>query len=276
MIRHREMMRDELDVVLGWARAEGWNPGLDDAEAFYSADPNGFFLAEDDGEPVAAISVVNHSDEFAFLGLYICRPTHRGRGIGYDLWQHSLTHAGNRTVGLDGVPDQQDNYVKSGFIHAGATTRYSGKITGSAHDRIREAAKADIPGLIALEARASGLHKPAFLSAWFRNSGHRMTFLLEGDRRQVGGIATVRTCQSGAKVGPLVASDRSNALALLHHAATEFGEDLIIDVPSTSPELERICRAKGLSPGFHTARMYRGSARIPSADFYAVATLELG
>ena len=77
MIQHRTMSLDELRVVLDWAAEEGWNPGLDDAEAFHAADPEGFFLAIDKGTPVAAISVVNHSDNFAFLGLYLCRPEYR-------------------------------------------------------------------------------------------------------------------------------------------------------------------------------------------------------
>ncbi|NIP17093.1 MAG: N-acetyltransferase, partial [Xanthomonadales bacterium] len=50
------MRRDELDTVLDWAAAEGWNPGLEDADAFYRADPDGFFIAEVDGAPAAAIS----------------------------------------------------------------------------------------------------------------------------------------------------------------------------------------------------------------------------
>ena len=57
----------EVVQMLDWAAEEGWNPGIDDAAAFYAADPEGFFVAEVDGQPVAAISVVNHSDAHAFL-----------------------------------------------------------------------------------------------------------------------------------------------------------------------------------------------------------------
>ena len=45
---------DEIALMLDWAADEGWNPGLDDAAAFRAADPDGFFVAEVDGEPVAA------------------------------------------------------------------------------------------------------------------------------------------------------------------------------------------------------------------------------
>ena len=72
----------EVQAMLDWAAAEGWNPGLEDAGAFQAADPGGFFVAEQAGQMVAAISVVNHCDRMAFLGLYICRPDRRGQGIG--------------------------------------------------------------------------------------------------------------------------------------------------------------------------------------------------
>ena len=275
MIRVRGMTLRDLERVLDWAAAEGWNPGLDDAEAFFAADPDGFFLAEDNGAPVAAISVVNHSEEFAFLGLYICQPSHRGRGIGYALWQHAMEHAGHRTVGLDGVPDQQRNYVRSGFVHAGATTRYSGRIPGVAHDHIREATAADIPGLVEVEARTAGWRKQSYLSAWFKNTPQRKTYILEKKGR-FEGMATVRACRSGAKIGPLIAESESAARALMRHASAAFDDTLIIDVPSASGVLQNLCKAERFTPSFHTARMYRGQARLPDEKLYAVGTLELG
>ena len=52
----RAMTRDEVDVAVDWAAAEGWNPGLHDAGAFHAADPDGFLAGALDGEMVASIS----------------------------------------------------------------------------------------------------------------------------------------------------------------------------------------------------------------------------
>ena len=43
------------------------------------------------------------------------------------MWQAGLAHAGARTVGLDGVVAQQDNYRKSGFKLAYRSIRYGGE-----------------------------------------------------------------------------------------------------------------------------------------------------
>ena len=76
------MSAENAAILLDWAAAEGWNPGLDDLKPFLAADPDGFFLEHIDGMPAAGISLVNHNRDFAFLGLYIAAPAFRGLGHG--------------------------------------------------------------------------------------------------------------------------------------------------------------------------------------------------
>lgn len=275
MIQHRTVSLSELETVLDWAAEEGWNPGLDDAAAFHAADPQGFFVALEDDTPVAAISVVNHSDDFAFLGLYLVRPGWRGRGLGFGLWHTAIAHAGSRTIGLDGVEDQQANYARSGFAHAGGTTRYGGRAMARRDPMIRTATEREIPALISLEASASGWPKPAYLAAWLRGTETRQTFLLE-DNAGIAGFATIRRCRSGAKIGPLVCKDAEAARRLIEHGAAALNADIMIDVPSTSTDLDALCREFGFTPGFRTARMYRGKAPATRHPCYGVTSLELG
>ncbi|WP_414897792.1 GNAT family N-acetyltransferase [Rhodovulum sp. YEN HP10] len=276
----RRMTADELPVVLDWAAEEGWNPGLDDAAAFHAADPAGFFVAEAGakagGRIVAAISVVNHTDAVAFLGLYLCRPDWRKQGIGHALWTHALGHAGARTVGLDGVEAQQENYRKSGFEPAGRTVRYAGVLPGRAHSGIGPVLQGDLGTLIAMEAGATGYEKRAFLSAWTTDCETRRTLVCRA-AGGVAGFATIRACREGWKIGPLVAADRAVAAALIETCGRiAHGAPAMIDVPQSSPWLAGHCRALGLVPVFGTARMYRGPAPVPGPAIAAVATLELG
>src|SRR5436309_6749265 len=125
----RAMRPDEIGIALDWAAAEGWNPGLHDAACFALVDPEGFFIGEIDGVPAATISCVAYDERFAFLGFYIVRPDLRGRGYGLRIWQAAMAHAGSRTVGLDGVVAQQENYRKSGFALAYPNIRHGGVMT---------------------------------------------------------------------------------------------------------------------------------------------------
>jgi hypothetical protein len=54
----KPMSRADLDAALSWARDEGWNPGLDDAGAFYAQDPGGFLMGWLGTVRVGCISVV--------------------------------------------------------------------------------------------------------------------------------------------------------------------------------------------------------------------------
>lgn len=276
MIHHRTMTPSDLSAVLDWAGDEGWNPGLDDAAAFHAADPGGFFLAADGDTPVAAISVVNHTENFAFLGLYLCRPDYRGQGIGLALWRHALAHAGGRTVGLDGVPAQQDNYKASGFDPAGATTRYTGTVPARANRALRPVRQDEIAGLIALEADASGVDKTRFLREWFSDTANRKTVVMD-QQGQISGVATYRRCRNGYKIGPMIAPDVATATGLITGvAALAGGAEMSIDLPSGTPALDQTCLDLGMTPGFSTARMYKGQPPVAGRGIYCPSTLELG
>ena len=56
----RQASQAEFQVVIEWAAREGWNPGIDDLNAFYQTDPEGFFIGWDEGQPISSISVVRY------------------------------------------------------------------------------------------------------------------------------------------------------------------------------------------------------------------------
>ena len=118
----------EFKMVIDWAAEEGWNPGLDDLITFHAVDPQGFMIGYFDGEPISAISVVRYSNDYGFLGFYIVRPDRRGVGAGIATWSAGIRHLEGRTIGLDGVVAQQDNYRNSGFRLAGRNVRHTGVI----------------------------------------------------------------------------------------------------------------------------------------------------
>lgn len=123
----RPMQRGELDLALAWAAAEGWNPGLHDAECFYAADPEGFFIGLLNGEPVGSISAVRYGTDFGFIGLFIVKPEYRGQRTGLSLGRTALAHLEGRNIGLDGVLGKVGNYKKFGFQYAYKNIRFEGR-----------------------------------------------------------------------------------------------------------------------------------------------------
>ena len=273
----RVMSLGDLRTVLGWAEQEGWNPGLDDAEAMIAADPKGFLTKVVDGEPVAAVSVVNHDPGFAFLGLYLCKPQFRGQGHGLDVWRAGIAHAGTRSIGLDGVPEQQENYAKSGFVKYGSTIRYEGRVNAAPNPRVWRASCDEIETLIAWDAKACGMDRAAFSAAWFSPLPNRQT-MVSTDGEKITGCATFRRCVSGTKIGPLYATSQADAQILL--ASNPFGrrdEPVYVDVQDQNSPLCKLLQERGFELVFDTARMFKGAP--PEAGptlFHAIATMELG
>lgn len=268
----------DLETALIWAAQEGWNPGQDDAEAFWAADPNGFFVARLSGEIIAAISVVNHCDSMAFLGLYLCKPEFRAQGVGFALWRHALRHAGTRCVGLDGVAEQEANYAKSGFVRTGTTTRLQGKAPKTTIEGTRafDAAR-DFAAVATLDQRANGYSRPRFLTNWVAEGGATRKTVVFSQNGEVSGFATIRLCQEGAKIGPITAPDTSTALALLSAAAASFDiRNVTLDLPDYAIEFHKALERRGFVKTFETARMYFGSPPTPSPLNMAIATMELG
>lgn len=267
----------DLDMVLDWAAAEGWNPGLADADAFHTSDPNGFFLASLDSTPVAAISVVNHDPSRAFLGLYLCRPEWRGHGIGFRLWTKALRHAGTRSVGLDGVPAQEANYRKSGFVRVGASLRHEGRWPAMPAPSVRATTATDLQVLSALDAAANGVVRPGFLTRWVTRADHqRGTRVLETDG-MIKGFATWRACRDGTKIGPIIAETTAAALTLIGDiAALRPDGPLIVDLPEANTALRSELQGAGFTVPFATARMYRCSVPQTGPGLQAIATMELG
>ena len=272
----RAMSRAELEHVIGWAREEGWNPGLHDATPFHAADPAGFLIGLLDGEPIASISVVRYGPTFGFLGFYIVTPAARGRGYGYRLWQAGMERLGDRLVGLDGVPDQQANYERSGFRAAYRTARYGGPAPGGSAGGLHDAASVPFDRVLALDARLFPGPRPGFLATWIALPESRALVAIEDG--ELAGFGVRRRSADGHRIGPLYAASPSVAERLLVGLSAGIeGQPLFLDVPELNPTAATVAASFGFEPAFETARMYTGAA--PTVDghlLYATSTLELG
>ncbi|MEV5737812.1 GNAT family N-acetyltransferase [Streptomyces sp. NPDC052292] len=264
-------------VISGWAAAEGWNPGLSDGPAFFAQDPEGFFLGRIDGEPVSAVSVVNHGPDYAFLGCYLVRRDLRGHGHGLTTWKTALAHAGNRTVGLDGVVAQQDNYRRSGFEFAHRTVRFTGVASGGGPAAgVRPAGPADLPAVTAYDALCTPADRPRFLAEWLTGPGHRAFVRHDGDR--LTGYGVIRPGHDTLRIGPLFADTADDARALFAAlTAGAAGLEVAVDVPEPNTAALALVEEAGFSPSFETARMYTGPVRAHAQErVFGVTTLELG
>jgi len=265
----------EIETLIGWAKAEAWNPGLADAAPFQAADAQGLIGCFVDGVMTAGISAVRYGSSFGFIGLYIAHPDFRGRGYGRLVWDAGMAHLKGRTIGLDGVPEQQANYRSMGFAPDYETFRWSGTLEGRSHPQVSPLEKAHLPALIAFDRRHFAESRPEFLKTWLDVPRQAKVFVRNG---LIAGYAVARQCHQGYKIGPIFAEDFDVARGLLFACAMEAkGEVLHIDVPAGQTEFSGLLDLKDFVRGFRTTRMYRGTPpAFDTAGVFGLTTLELG
>ena len=279
----RTATRDEMDLLIDWAAAEGWNPGIHDADAFHAADPDGFMIGLLDGEPISSISVVKFGEDFGFLGFYIVKPEYRGHGYGLRLWNEGMKVLEGRDVGLDGVPAQEANYARWCFRPADRTARYEGVAGGfeqAADDRVSPLAEWSLAELLAYDDGLVPAPRHEFLRVWTSRPDTIALGISDNDR--LAGYTVLRPCRVGYKIGPLFADDPSLADALFRAGVGQLpaGTPIFLDVPGKNPAAVALAERYGMRPGFQTARMYRLVNRpeisVPLDRWFGVTSFELG
>ncbi len=265
--------------AIAWAEREGWEPGRDDAEAFYAADPGGFFRTTIDGETAAMISVVQASPSVAFVGFYMVAPERRGTGWGKALWDQALARVNVPTLGLDAVLEQVDTYASEGFEPAYGAVRYEtdrrlGPPSGS-HE-LTPASELDFEALTAFDARHFFGPRPDFLRRWIKGPG-RKALAAKSPGGEITGLIASRQTAVGNRIGPVFAEDADTAREMVLGLASQIEGRIALDVPLANASAVDAAEALGMTRGFEARRMYRGPApELPLPRIFGTTSLELG
>lgn len=273
------MTRSDLNTAVEWAAKEGWNPGLYDIEAFYTTDPKGYFMGFLDDEPVASISAVSYGGQFGFLGFYIVKPEHRGKGYGIKVWNEAIKYLANHNIGLDGVVAQQENYKKSGFKLAYRNIRYEGFGGGTKikSDNVVKLSTVPFEQLVAYDNKLFPASRTPFLTLWFKQPESLALGFVE--KGKLKGYGMVRKCRTGYKVGPLFA-DNAKVAEILFTQLKAFVNPksaIYLDVPEKNKAAVALAKRHKMKPMFETARMYtKEPPKIDLNKVFGVTTFELG
>jgi len=267
---------EEVELALDWAAAEGWNPGLHDAECFHAADPDGFFIGLLAGEPIGCCFAVVYDDSFAFFGGYIVRPEFRGQGYGMQMTRARLAYIGHRNAGLDGVLAMQEKYARLGFRIAHRNVRYEGTAAGEHVAGVAPLRQIPFDELVAYDTVHFSAPRIGFLRRWIdQPDGAALGAVHKG---RLAGYGVVRPCRSGYKIGPLFADSDELAEALLESlCARVAGSPVVLDVPQINPAAVALAERHTMKPVFETARMYlKGRPDFPRQHVYGITSFELG
>ncbi len=279
VITIKTMTRQEVDIAIDWAEAEGWNPGIHDADSFYAADPNGFFKAQLNGETVGCISAVAYDDTFGFLGFYIVRKDLRNQGIGMELWQTAIRYMDNRTIGGDGVVTMLEKYAQCGFQISHFNARYEGGgMSSGSLSRSHFADLRELPftELVRYDRRFFPAPRSQFLKSWINQVGSHSLAVMNGS--SIAGYGVIRPCRKGFKIAPIFA-DTPEIAESLFSSLSSFadGDPVFLDIPVCNLAALELVERHGMTKVFETARIYKGAPpALPLEHIYGITSFELG
>ena len=229
------------------------------------------------GEIIATGSAVIYDDAYAFCGLYIVAPEHRGKGFGLELTKARLAYCGDRNVGIDGVLENVRIYERIGYEAFYENCRYQ-KAATAVHTapEIRDIERSDFPTVKAYDRQCFPASRDAFLTAWLWQPDARAVGFFEDEMLK--GYAVRRKCLEGHKVGPLFADNADIAATLFDSLQADIeGELIILDTPENNPEAISLAVSQGMEKVFATARMYqKGLPALDAGKIFGITTFELG
>lgn len=267
----------DIRLMLDWAKAEGWNPGIYDHIPFRAADPNGFFIGWMDNIPIASISAVNYQNQFGFIGFYIVKPEFRGQGLGFKIWQHGMEYLAKvHTIGLDGVVAEQEIYKKSGFSLAHRNRRYS----GSAPDKKNTAQLIDLhniplTNILEYEEQLFPCRRAEFLKLWIKHAEIALAYI---ENNKIQGYGVLRKCVKGYKIGPLFAENYDIAEQIFLGLCSKIqGEQIAFDPSELNQDGIRLAEQYHFKMIFETARMYTNThPDLDLSKIFGITSCELG
>lgn len=274
----RVMTRDEVNLAIDWAANESWNPGLNDADCYFTADTKGFLIGLLDEEPIATISAIKYGKAFGFIGFYMVKPEYRGQGYGIQIWNAGLDYLKGCTIGLDGVVAQQDNYKKSGFEFAYRNIRYQGVTGGSSSDSgVVDLTSLPFEMIELYDREFFPENRFGFVKSWVNQPDAIAQGIVVKGKLEAYGV--IRQCREGYKIGPLYANSTEQAKHLFDSlkSSVKPSEVVYLDTPEVNSEAVALAESNGMNVSFETARMYRQKQPdLPIERIFGVTSFEIG
>lgn len=234
-LSYRAFEADDIAAAHSLSLAAGWPHRAEDWQWMWNAGHG--FVALDNGEVVGTALYWKYGTGRSTLGLVIVSPQMQGRGVGRKLMELVLEALGQRITLLHATPAGQPLYEKLGFEACGTVDQHQGTVgqvpavTSHAGERLRPLASADVPRVIELASRASGLDRSAIIPALLDTA---QGVVLE-DNGDLMGFSLFRRFGRGYAIGPVVAKrspDGCRAKVLIAHwLANNEGQFVRIDAP---------------------------------------------
>lgn len=278
MLSTRLFTADDVSVGMRLKTQAGWNQLPADWERMLALQPDGCFVAVEQGMPVGTVMTCVFGG-VGWIAMMLVDEKLRGRGIGRSLMERALAFLEGqnvRSVRLDATPLGQTLYEKLGFAPQYALARYAGIPQSSMPpDEIASvipAATVHHEAIFALDRAVTKTDRRKLISRLLAE--HPGFVAARG--ADLAGFLLWRPGSQAAQIGPCIAADWAG-IPLLNYAFSRLADrQVYIDIPCSHSPAAALARQHGLVVQRELLRMCRGELVCEDDRLWSSSGPELG
>ena len=258
----RLMEERDIDFALAQTAREGWEIAPGGFQMHLDDDPDGCFIAEREGRPIAMITTTRYGRS-AFMGNLIVEPSSRRQGVGEMLMRCAmdrLRQQGISRLALEADAPGVKLYRRLGFTDAFQSLRFEAMRPArpaAGEGREVEPLTADnLKEMARFDAHHFGDDRSRILAALLPRAPAALC--LRRDGAPAGYIIT-QPLKGGVRLGPAVAIGAEAAAALIDAVLARLdAARFTAGVPAPNRDGARVLRARGFEPRTPCLRMVCG------------------
>jgi GNAT superfamily N-acetyltransferase len=262
-LRFRVMTPADIPAGMRLKDIARWNQTRGDWERFLAADPEGCFVAENNGSVVGTAATISYQGRLAWIGMVLVDPAWRNQGIGKRLLAMALEYLDGcriSSIKLDATPQGKILYGKLGFATEYELDRWQLLSPQPAIRAVEPHPLAD--EVLNRDREVFGADRSALLQSVAREHG-RLAIECRAKGRLTG-YAYGRHGALADHLGPWVAEDETSARHLLEEFLLRSCQaKVFVDAVRENPWAPPLLREKGFQPARPLTRMYRGRNDFP-------------
>jgi GNAT superfamily N-acetyltransferase len=272
----RPLAEDDIVDCVALSAEAGWNQTIEDWAVFLR---HGTVLGLPAGDSVTVGTgaVLPYSDDFAWISMVLVTASRRRERIGTNILEACCAEVARRGLVsvLDATPAGERIYRPLGFEGMLNLSRWQGvsKTRANPTSGIRAMIGADIPSVAAIDAVAFGARREFLVESLFRRLP-QLAFVSDDNS----GFVLARPGRIATQIGPIVAANEEQAVALLDAALGCISGPVFLDLVDGRDLLTRPLRQCGFTVQRPFLRMGL-SRHVPFGDparLFVVAGPEFG
>lgn len=267
----RSLRQEDIPQLMEIRRELGIHDVKSCIQTWITVDPQGIKIIETDtGELVGACGFVKNNEGLAFLGLYCIRSKYQGYGLGINVYNAAVEHAGNANGALNAVPGKLEMYRDKGGFPVVETEFKCLKNFTTDHVDPKNLSST-VPKGVIIEA-VQECHLPALFDYDYSVVGfeRKLALALNCQERKSKtyvamkngacvGFGTIKTtCLGAGRVGPLYADDPAVAEVLLKRLIISLPnvKGLVMNTVSSNISSKKFLKKLGIPLKEELTRMY--------------------